>query len=791
MNKLLNIVMLLLVVSIFANAQKYTISGYIRDKDNGEDLVGASVYLEEIKKGTTTNHYGFYSLTVDKGEYTFIVSFLGFDTYSEKINLLQNEKRTITLTSTAIMTDEVEIKGERSDANIKDIRMSTVTLPSKKIKEIPAFMGEPDVLKTIQLLPGVQSANEGSSGFYVRGGGPDQNLVLLDEALVYNASHLFGFFSVFNADAVKDISLTKGGMPANYGGRLSSVLDITMKEGNNQHFESSGSIGLIASHLTLQGPIQKNKSSYLVTARRTYADFLAGPFLPLFERSKDFAGTGYYFYDINAKLNYRFSEKDRIFLSGYYGKDVFKYDSKEDDFVTSIPWGNATASIRWNHLFNEKLFLNTTAIFSNYDFEMVMEQQDFEFGMYSAIQDYTGKMDFTYIPTINHKIKFGLDYIYHKFEPSSVSGRIGETKYTSEGVTEQYANEGAVYIHDDFDLTENLSFGIGLRGSAFQMIGPFERYVKSQFSQTSDTIFYGQWEEVALYKNLEPRFSTRFIINDESSVKAAYTWNYQYVHLASLSAGTMPTDMWIPSSEIVKPQFGKQITAGYFRNFKDNMYETSVEVYYRKMENLIEYMDGYTPADNIGDNSDNYFTFGEGYSYGIELFFKKRLGDITGWIGYTWSKTDRIFEELNNGEPFPAKYDRRHDLSFIANYKYNKYWQFSMVFVYATGNALTIANGRYLIDGRIVNQYGDRNSYRMKDYHRLDLSATYENNEKNESRKVKRSYNFSVYNVYNRKNPYFIYYDNEGDLQSGTLQTKVKQVSLFPILPSITVMFEF
>lgn len=778
----------LMVVSF---AQKYTISGYIRDKANGEDLVGASILLKEINKGTITNTYGFYSITVPEGKYTVEVSFLGYKTNKEIITLTNDLKRNIHLESGAIVTEEVTISAEKADKNIKDNKMGAITMPSKQIKELPAFLGEADVLKTIQLLPGVQSASEGSSGFYVRGGGPDQNLILLDEALVYNASHLFGFFSVFNADAVKDINLIKGGMPAYYGGRLSSVLDISMKEGNNQELEGSGSLGLIASHLTLHGPLKKDKSSFLITGRRTYADFIVSPFLPHFEKSRDFAGTRYFFYDFNAKLNYRFSDNDRIFLSGYYGKDIFRYESEEDGFSTSIPWGNITGTFRWNHLFNDKLFLNTSLVYSKYDFEMVMEQESFEFGMYSSINDYTAKLDFSYMPAVRHNIRFGMNFIHHIFEPSSVSGRIGETSYNSGGVAKQFANEGAIYVHDDFDLNEKINIGAGLRGSGFQMIGPFDRYLKGDFARTTDTIHYNKGETVHFYKRLEPRLNVRYLINTNSSIKAGYTWNYQYVHLASLSAGTMPTDIWVPSSELVKPQFGTQLSVGYFRNLKNDMFETSVEVYYRKMENLIEYADGYTPADNVGDNSDSFFTYGTGDSYGIELFLKKRLGKLTGWIGYTLAKTTRYFDELNNGNPFPAKYDRRHDFSIIANYKYKENWQFSAVFVYATGDALTLPIAYYLIDGRFVYEYGDRNSFRLAPYHRFDLSANYCNEENQKGKRIRKSWNFSVYNVYNRKNPYFIYFDQEGDIKTGTLETKVKQVSLFPVLPSITLLFEF
>lgn len=765
-------------------SQKFTISGYVRDNNSGESLIGANVYIKEINKGTTTNQYGFYSLSFEKGEYTLVSSYIGFKEYEQKISLIKDLKINFSLSESVLTTSEVTVIGEKS-ANVQSTEMGTVKLNVEKIKTIPAFFGEVDILKTIQLLPGVQSAGEGSTGFYVRGGGPDQNLILLDEANVYNASHLMGFFSVFNADAVKDINLIKGGMPANYGGRLSSVLDISMNDGNMKKHEVKGGIGLIASRLTIEGPIKKDTSSFIICGRRTYIDVLINPFVKETARAK---GSGYYFYDLNAKFNYRFSDRDRIYLSGYYGRDVFNFKQKAEGLDISIPWGNGTSSLRWNHLFSDKLFMNTTAIFSNYKFEFNTKAEEVEFKMFSGITSYSLKSDYNYLPSIRHNVKFGLQYNYNIFVPSSATARINNTSFDTGKIIRQHAQDVSLYVNDDFDLTEKLKISAGLRGTYFQQIGPFTRYVKDENDITIDTLTYQPWDNVQNYKHLEPRFSLRYSLNMSSSIKASYTQNYQYIHLITISSQSLPTDLWVPSSDNVKPQYGVQYSLGYFKNFKNDNYETSVEVYYKEMENQIEYKDGASPMNTFGDNPDNFYTYGIGDSYGVELFLKKKYGKTTGWVGYTWSKTTRKFEFLNNGKPFPAKYDRRHDVSFTLTHNYNENWIFSVVWVYATGSALTLPIGRYYINGYFANEYGETNSYRMAPYHRLDLSVTYNVPTK---KRFESSWNFSVYNAYYRYNPYFIYFSDEGSILEGSLKTKAMQVSLFPILPSITWNFKF
>lgn len=769
--------------SFSQNTKKYTISGYVKDDATGEYMIGANVYIKELLKGSTTNVYGFYSLTVEEGNYTLIVSYLGFEEDSAKIQLTKDIRYNSVLKTKAILTKEVVISAEREDKNVENAQMGTIAMDIEQIKSLPAFMGEVDILKTLQLLPGIQGAGEGNSGFYVRGGGPDQNLILLDEAVVYNASHLFGFFSVFNPDAVKNMEVIKGGMPANYGGRLASVLDITMKEGNNKKYHVDGAIGAIASKLTVQGPIKKDTSSFILSGRRTYTELYMPTLLKLSKEGDAFEGTGYYFYDLNAKINYRISDKDRVFLSGYFGRDVFKYNQKESNFNVRIPWGNATGSFRWNHLFSQKLFLNTSLIYNDYNFEFGATQNDFKISMKSGVKDYNVKFDFNYFPTIRHNVKFGSNYIFHRFTPSSASASQGETLFNTGELIQQYAHEGALYVNDEFDLTEKLRLNGGLRYSFFSHVGPFKRFEKDAIGSTTNTTTYSKNEFIKTYGGWEPRFTLRYTLNSKSSLKAAYTHNYQYVHLASLSGVSLPTDVWVPSSDVVKPQIGTQYAGGYFRNFFDNKYEGSVELYYKTMKNLIEYKEGSLPGDNINNNSDNQLTFGNGDSYGAEFFLKKRTGKLTGWIGYTLSKTSRIFKEINQGKQFPAKYDRRHDLSIVSTYELNEKWSFSATFVYATGNAITLPVSRYVIEGRIVNEYGARNSFRMPAYHRADVSVTMKGKK---HKNYQSSWNLSVYNLYNRANPYFMYFKIEGDIYQGNLKVSAKQVSLFPILPTIT-----
>ena len=777
------IFILLILTANFIYAQSnYTISGYIQEEASGESLIGASVYDKTSEKGAITNEYGFYSITLQEGNHDLVFSFIGLQSQEKSIFLDKDYRINISLEGSFIQTEEVKVTSERQDKNIESSNMSQTKIEVNSIKKLPVILGETDVLKSAQLLPGIQSGGEGSSALYVRGGGPDQNLILLDEATVYNASHLFGFFSVFNADAIKDINIIKGGMPAEYGGRLSSVLDISMNDGNNKDYEVHGGIGLLSSRLTLEGPIQKEKSSFIVSGRRTYVDILSKPFMP---KDNAYSGSGYYFYDLTTKINYRISDKDRIFLSGYFGRDVFSFVNTDNDIAIEIPWGNATTSLRWNHLFSDKLFMNSSLIFSDYRFEFNIDQSDFGFKIFSGINDWNTKFDFTFIPNTRHKVKFGINYTFHEFTPGNATGRAGDVEFAPDEIFKQYSNEGALYISDDFELTDEIKINAGLRFSSFQHSGyiSFRDYLYNDLNGSDDN-----------YRHVEPRLSLRYRINTTSSIKSSYSENYQYIHLASTSSVSLPTDLWIPSSSVIKPKHSRQYAIGYFKNFNDNLIETSVELYHKDMENLIEYKEGVLPEDNTNTSSDLSFTFGNGNSYGVELLVKKNKGKLTGWIGYTLSKTTRYFDDINNGDPFPAKYDRRHDLSVTGTYELSEKWTLSSVFVYATGNSITLPTDRYVIDGQVYTEYTSRNGYKMDPYHRLDLSATYTSKKK---KRFNSSWNFSIYNVYSRKNPYFIYYslegpeNGDGSIQNGNLTPKAYQVSLFPILPSITWNFNF
>lgn len=776
-----------------------TLSGVVTDAANGETVIGAKVFIPEIKKGALTNTYGFYSLTVPKGTYTVEFRMAGVETETREVDLSEDVRLDIELGGNVQEMDVIVIDGKARE-NIESTEMGKHELDMDEIRTLPAFMGEVDLIKTIQLLPGVSSAAEGGQGFYVRGGGPDQNLVLLDEAVVYNASHLFGFFSVFNADAVKSVSLTKGGMPANFGGRMSSVLEVNMNEGNNKRFGMTGGIGAISSRLTVEGPLKKDKGSFIVSGRRTYIDVIMKAAIP---DDSPFAGSSYFFYDFNLKMNYKLSDKDRLYLSGYYGKDAFTFGNQEDDFNVRMPWGNGIGSLRWNHVFSSKLFMNVSATFTDYEFRFESEQDQFRFQLRSGIRDWGGKADFTYYASTRHKLKWGVNYTHHTFVPIGVSAESDDVEFDTGLAQKLRSHENAIYFLDEFDLNENIKINTGLRYSTFHHVGPFTRYIKGDGISTQDsTVEYGKGDIIQFYHGLEPRISARWLLPDKSSIKAGYSYNYQYVHLTSLSAVSLPTDIWYPSTSKAKPQCGYQASLGYFRNFKENMFEGSVELYYKGLNNLIEYRDGALPGDNVNDNTDNLLVFGDGWSYGAEFFLKKRTGKFTGWIGYTWSKTERRFEDLNNGEPFPAKYDRRHDLSVVLSYKLNERWIFSSAFIYATGNTLTLPSAWFIQNQDLLFEFADRNSTRMAPYHRLDLSAIWYSKAYKETvdpvtgetikkkKKLKYNWAFSVYNVYNRANPYFLYVDNDGDFFQGTFNISVKQVTLFPIIPSVTWNFE-
>lgn len=797
--------------------EKFTISGYVKDVSNGEYSVGASVYIKELLKGGNTNEYGFYSITVESGTYHLIVSYIGYKTIEKEIVLDKDIRLSLEIGLNAVTAKTVEVSSEQGAGNVSSTTVGAVKLNIEEIKKIPAFMGEVDILKTIQLLPSVKSAGEGNAGLYVRGGGPDQNLILLDEAVVYNPAHLMGLFSVFNGDAVKNMTMISGGMPAKYGGRMASVLDISMKEGNSKKFQVDGGIGLISSRLTVQGPIKRDTTSFIISARRSYADIIIKPFL---SNAGKKGNPKLHFYDFNAKVNHRISDKDRLFLSGYFGRDVFGFSDVNSGFNVGMSWGNSTGVVRWNHLFSDKLFMNVSGIFSNYSSSVESEMAGFEFKMFSGIQDWNAKIDFAFFPNVRHEIRYGANYIFHTFTPTSITAKSGDTELDFGDVKRDKVHEAAAYISDDFILTDKIKIHAGLRYSYFQQIGPFDRYIKDPTTgQTTETIHYNSNEKVQEYGGLEPRINARFELGAKSSIKASYTHNLQYIHLASLSAISFPTDVWVPSSQRVKPQIGDQFSLGYFRNFKENTYEASVEFYYKEMQNQVEYKDGSVAFTEVNDNADNSFTFGKGNAYGVELFIKKRAGKFNGWIGYTLSYTKRQFDEINLGKEFYAKYDRRHDASLVLIYDINKEWSVSTIGVYGTGNAISIPESYYFIDVNFVPEYGERNTHRLPAYHRVDLSATFtpdrakklaaKRQRKEEQYKAQgkdpstvvlpkkwaknysSSWTFSIYNVYNRHNPFLIYFSAEGNVLTGDYQAKAKQVYLLGFMPGVSWNFKF
>jgi outer membrane receptor protein involved in Fe transport len=781
-----SIVYILLLVPCLASAQKkFTVSGYVKDAGNGETLIGATIAVKGQTKGISTNQFGFYSLTLTEGDYTLVCSYTGYQTSSSDIRLTEDRQLNFDLSVRTAM-EEVVITSKKRDVNVKNAQMGKFVLPIEQIKSIPALLGEVDLIKTIQLLPGVRNAGEGSAGIYVRGGGPDQNLILLDDAIVYNTGHLFGFFSIFNSDAIKNVSLIKGGMPAQYGGRLSSVLDIAMKEGNDKKLQVDGGIGLIASRLSIQGPLKKDKASFIISARRTYIDVLTKPAVP---KTSEFHGSGYYFYDLNAKMNYKFSENDRLYISGYFGRDVFDFVNGKRSLDVHIPWGNATGTLRYNHVFNKRLFGNTTAVFNNYNFSFEAAQNNFNVKLSSGIRDVSLKQDFDLYPFTGHKVKFGGIFTFHRYTPSVVSGSQDTVAFKPLNAQVKRAQEGGLYFQDDWEISDKIKINAGVRYSWFRQLGEYKLYTTDADGNRTDSTIFGNNQTVKLYGGLEPRFTIRYAVNDETSIKASVSRNLQYTHLVSNAGTTLPTDLWVPSTFTVKPQKSWLYAAGLFKNFKDNTFETSVEVYYKSMQNQIEYKEGYTP--NTLEDTENSFVFGKGWSYGAEFFVNKTKGRLTGWIGYTLSWTWRKFPDLNFGEKYPAKYDRRNDMSIVALYQLNKRWKLAGTFVYGSGNATSLPVRFYFVNGILTQEYSRINEYRLAAYHRLDLSAIYSPKKNDTRKKWYTEWVFSIYNAYSRKNPYFVYFDQEGSLNDNNLHVTAKQVSIFPIIPAVTYNFKF
>ncbi len=772
MNRLKSIVFLLyLALAIQVSAQqKFTISGFIKDAKTGENLIGATVTIKELQgKGVGTNAYGFYSITLPAGHYQVVGQFTGYASQIKQISLMQSVKQNFVLTEQVNTLDEVVVSGQRRDENVTKTGMGIQKLNTNEIKSIPVLFGENDVLKTIQLLPGIKPAGEGSSGFNVRGGSSDQNLILLDEATVFNASHLMGFFSVFNSDAIKDITVYKGNEPAEYGGRLSSVLDIKMNDGNDQKTRVSGGIGLISSRVNVEGPIVKDKGSFMVTARRTYADL----FLKL---SSDTTRnqTRLYFYDLNAKASYRLNSNNRIYLSGYFGKDLISLKN-----IFGINWGNISGTLRWNHLFSDKLFSNTSLIFSNYDYKIYINNGN-KLNIISRIQDYGIKEDLQYYLQERSTLKFGFNSTYHKIIPGVITS---DNNINLKNLTNKFDWENSLYFSHQYHFNEKIGMEYGARLSLFSALGPGNFYTYDANGNVSSVATYASGQFIKTYTNLEPRLTMDYLISKESSVKASLSRNVQNLHLLSNSTSGNPTDLWIPSSNNVKPELSDQVSLGYYRNFKDNMYEFSVETYYKKLENQIDYKNGAELIFN--ENVESQILFGQGRAYGLELFLKKKQGKFNGWLSYTLSRTERKFDGINNGSFFPAKQDRTHDISLVGIYELSKRWTISATWVYYTGNAVTFPVGKYTIEGKTMFYYTDRNANRMPAYHRLDFGATWI---KKKSIKFESSWNFSVYNAYGHENAYIITFR---DSKSDPSKTEAVQTTLFKMIPSVTYNFKF
>lgn len=754
----------------------YTISGEIRDSKSGESLIGATVYpVESPTKGVTTNAYGFFSLTLPQGTYSLAAQFVGYEKIIQPITLTHSLSMKFELNESVISLGEITVNAERQDRNVASTQMGNTKINIGELKNIPVLFGEKDVLKTIQLLPGVKSAGEGNSGFYVRGGGTDQNLILLDEATVYNPSHVMGFFSVFNSDALKDVNLIKGGMPAEYGGRLSSVLDVKMKEGNDKEFHVNGGLGLIASHLTLEGPIQKDKSSFMISGRRTYADLFlkASP-------NEMLKNSSIYFYDLNMKMNFRIGEKDRLFVSGYFGRDDINLLRYSNAFQSM--WGNTTGTLRWNHLFSNKLFVNTSLIYSDFTYNMQLGSDSTQVNVQSSIRDYNLKQEWQYYLNQQHTLKAGFNSIYHSFIPGSVTGATTISLQNSD-IPKRYALENAIFLSDEYAVTDKLKVNAGIRISNFNLLGPTTIYGYDNNGNITDTTAYKANQNIKTYWGIEPRLSANYNLNESSSIKASFARTQQYIHLLSNATSYQSTDLWIPSSSIVKPQIGDQYSLGFYKNLKNNLFETSVEVYYKNMQNQIEYKNGAQFVLNKTAEAD--LVFGKGSSYGLELYAKKTSGKFNGWISYTLSFTIREFADIDQGLPFPAKQDRRHELSVVGIYQLSPRLALSGTWVYNTGNAVTFPSGKYLVDNRIITFYTERNGYRMPDYHRLDLAATWV---QKKTKRFESSWSFSVYNVYNRMNAYSISFRPS---ETNPDQTEVVKLSLFPVLPSVTYTFKF
>lgn len=751
----------------------FSLSGFIKDAENGELLPGATVYIEELKAGAASNTYGYYSISLKPGTYHVVYSFIGYTSIEETIELIEDKTINIDLQPGIQSLSEVEVTAEAKNENIVKTQMSVNKIDSKTIQAIPALMGEVDLIKALQLLPGVKFAAEGSSGFSVRGGSPDQNLVLLDEATVYNAGHLLGFFSVFNNDAVKSVELYKGDLPAKYGGRISSLVDVRMKDGNKKAYHGNGGIGLISSRLTLEGPIIEDKGSFMIAGRRSYADL----FLRL-SRDDDINSNILYFYDLNAKVNYSINQKNHIYLSGYFGKDVFK------NGVFGMNWGNSTGTARWNHIFSDKLFSNFTFIASNFSYNLGVSNEN-GFDWLSKLTDYNLKGDFNWFLNSKNTINFGFSSIYHDFFPGKIEGTGSESFITEYGLPHNYALESGVYISNVQKIGPLFSLKYGLRLSIFNNVGPNTVFDYNADGMPVDSTIYSKGDFYNTYIGLEPRLGAVYQLSESSSIKASYSRNYQYLQQAQNSTAGSPLSIWFSSSPNINPQYSDQFALAYFRNFSNNMFEASVEAYYKDIKNALDFRDHAELL--LNKHVEGEVLTGSANGYGIEFLLRKNSGKLSGWISYTFSKTYRKIDGINNGETYLAPYDRPNDVSVVLNYNLNEQLSFGLTWVYLTGQPVTFPVGRFVYGNTVVPYYSSRNEYRMPDYHRLDLSVTWR--EKiNPDKKWHSELNLSIYNAYNRKNAWVINF--QSDPQDPNI-TYAEMTYLFGIIPSLTYNFKF
>ncbi|WP_020537922.1 TonB-dependent receptor [Lewinella cohaerens] len=778
---------LALLLSFFARSQSYTISGYLEDQATGEKLIAANVYDSFSGAGAVTNTYGFFSLTLPADSVALSFSYIGYQSQEERFVLSENRTLNVSL-SPYVELVTVEVTAERGDRIEERTQMSRVEVPIEQIKRIPALLGEVDVLKALQLLPGVQSGGEGQNGLYVRGGSPDQNLVLLDGVPVYNVSHLLGIFSVFNADAIKNVTLTKGGFPARYGGRLSSVLEINMKEGNLQEWHGEGSIGLISSKLTLQGPIQKGKTSFLISGRRTYADLIFKPIIKANTPPDETIDVGLYFYDLNAKIQHKINDKHRVFLSAYTGADVFtnRYADEFGAFSGGIDWGNLISAARWNWQISPKMFANTTLTYSKYEIDISAGSENFNengpdekfSALYvSGIEDIGGKIDFDFIPNPNHYLRFGAGWTNHTYRPGALNFELTDGEDfnldTLIGSQNSYSNELFLYVEDDFTLGP-LKINAGIHASAFA--------VEDEF-----------------YTSIQPRVGLRYLLDNDLAIKAGFSTMTQYINLLTSEALSLPSDLWVPSTAKIKPQQSWQVALGVAKTINDD-YELSVEGYYKEMQNVISFKEGASFLFGLENDWQSKVTQGDGESYGLELFFQKKRGRTTGWIGYTLSWNYRQFDEINSGRKFPFRYDRRHDVSVVVNHDFSEKIGVSAAWVYGTGNAITLntityPNSVYGGGGspffNEIETGGEKNAFRMSDFHRLDLSVEF----RKQKPKWERKWVIGVYNAYYHRNPYYVIADTQyvRDAQGNVIDEKrvFKEISILPIIPSVSYQFKF